>query len=192
MVIQNDFLQQFHLYYYYTITLISLEPVNNIMKSRIVGLSALCFLFNSVVSFTVVPKCATLSQSTSHQTYNIIQLHNTEDDQENDSSLRIGIDKAWRYVPKPLLRIGGKGVADSHGNSLKELLNAHTIVKVKINSDKIGSLEDVFESLKDLVGKKGGMIGVELLHVRKSENTLLIGVEGTMDKIRGGLFPPSD
>ena len=32
------------------------------------------------------------------------------------------MEKTWRYVKKPLLRIGNKGPSKSHGNSLKELL----------------------------------------------------------------------
>ncbi len=141
---------------------------------------ALCF--TSITAFVVTPR--------NIQTDKRFQLKSSFGSEEVDSSIRIGIDKAWRYVPKPLLRIGGKGVADSHGNSLKELLNAHTVVKVKINSDKLGSLEDVFETLKALVVTKGKMSDVELIHVRKSENTILIGKEGTMENIRKGDFPP--
>lgn len=48
-------------------------------------------------------------------------------------SLHPSIEKVWRYVKKPLLRVGSKGASKSHGNSLKELLQAHTAVKVKIN-----------------------------------------------------------
>lgn len=116
-------------------------------------------------------------------------LHKATASNHNED-LQVGIDKAWRHAPKPLLRIGGKGVANSHGNSLRELLNAHTVVKVKINSTKLGSLEDVFETLKALVGQSEGFAGVELIHVRNSENTIMIGKEGTMDNIRDGTFPP--
>lgn len=45
---------------------------------------------------------------------------------------------AWRYVRKPLLSIGGKGAALSHGNSLRQLLNDHTAVKVKVNLKTFG------------------------------------------------------
>ena len=119
-----------------------------------------------------------------------IQFSAEDEGLEQDSALRGGIDKAWKHVKKPLLRIGGKGVSDSHGNSLKELLNAHTVVKVKINSTKLGSFEDVFEALKAAVEKKGDMKDVELLHIRKSENTLLLGKGGTMENIRIGAYPP--
>ena len=123
----------------------------------------------------------------------ILALGSTSDDDEPSSTvLQEGIDQTWRHVPKPLLRIGGKGIAESHGNSLRELLNAHTVVKVKINSTKLGSLEDVFETLKSTVDKSEDCPGVELIHVRNSENTILIGKKGTMDDIREGKFPPSD
>ena len=134
--------------------------------------------------------CVALSTSFTPHTLkgvrNIIKLHATDSNED----LQDGIDRAWRHAPKPLLRIGGKGIANSHGNSLRELLNAHTVVKVKINSTKLGSLEDVFEELKSLVGQTEGFSGVELIHVRNSENTIMIGKEGTIDSIRDGSFPP--
>lgn len=40
----------------------------------------------------------------------------------------------WRHVKKPLLRLGAKGASASHGNSLKQLLEDHTAVKVKVNT----------------------------------------------------------
>ncbi len=106
-----------------------------------------------------------------------------------DEELNEGISRAWRSVPKPLLRIGGKGIAKSHGNSLRELLNAHTVVKVKINSTKLGSLEDAFETIKKVVEESQEFKGVELIHIRKSENTIMLGKAGTMDEIREGTFP---
>jgi RNA-binding protein YhbY len=104
--------------------------------------------------------------------------------------LRPRIEKAWRHVKKPLLRIGGKGISDSHGNSLQELLKAHTAVKVKINSTKLGTYEDIFNLLKSVVEKKSDMTGIELIHIRNSENTIMVGLEGTLDNIREGTFPP--
>jgi RNA-binding protein YhbY len=48
------------------------------------------------------------------------------------------IEKAWRHAKKALLRIGDKGVSKSHGNSLRQLLEDHTVVKVKVNTQKYG------------------------------------------------------
>jgi len=98
-------------------------------------------------------------------------------------------EKAWRYIKKPLLRIGGKGVADSHGNSLRELLQAHTCVKVKVNTDKMGSLEEAYEVIRE-VTEKNGNIKCELIQCRDAENTILIGKEGAWEMIRAGTYPP--
>ena len=102
-----------------------------------------------------------------------------------------GIDAAWRYIKKPLLRIGGKGVSESHGRSLCELLNAHSAVKVKVNTKKLGSLEDAFAVIKELAEKPGKIKGIELIHIRNSDNIIMFGKEGTLDMIRAGEFPPS-
>lgn len=55
----------------------------------------------------------------------------------NDSSQEL--EKTWRYVKKTLLSIGGKGATASHGNSLKELLECHVAVKVKVNMKPFGT-----------------------------------------------------
>lgn len=54
------------------------------------------------------------------------------------------IEKAWRHAKKPLLRIGGKGATKSHGNSLRQLLDDHTVVKVKVNTQKYGKEMTIF------------------------------------------------
>ena len=100
-------------------------------------------------------------------------------------------EKAWRYVKKPLLRIGGKGVADSHGNSLRELLQAHTCVKVKVNTDKMGSMEEAYDIIRE-VTEKGGKIKCELIQCRESEKVILIGKEGAWEMIRAGEYPPQE
>jgi hypothetical protein len=48
------------------------------------------------------------------------------------------MEKVWRHAKKPLLRIGSKGATHSHGNSLRQLLDDHTVVKVKVNTRKFG------------------------------------------------------
>lgn len=50
------------------------------------------------------------------------------------------MEKAWRYVKKPYLSIGSKGAGPSHGNSLRQLLDQHSVVKVKINTYKLGEI----------------------------------------------------
>jgi hypothetical protein len=49
-----------------------------------------------------------------------------------------GMEKTWRHAKKPLLSIGSKGATHSHGNSLRQLLEDHTVVKVKVNTRKFG------------------------------------------------------
>ena len=120
-------------------------------------------------------------------------IHSSQDDGSFDASNTSsspGIDSAWRYIKKPLLRIGGKGASESHGNSLRELLNAHTAVKVKVNTKKLGSLEDAFEEIKGLAEKGGKISGIELIHIRPSDNVIMFGKEGTHELIRTGQFPP--
>jgi RNA-binding protein YhbY len=115
----------------------------------------------------------------------------TEDDETPSNTVATpGIDKAWRHVKKPMLRIGGKGLTETHGNSLIELLNAHTAVKVKVNTKRLGSLEDAFKEIKDLTEKSGKIKGIELIHIRPSDNVILFGKEGTLDSINAGDFPP--
>jgi RNA-binding protein YhbY len=48
------------------------------------------------------------------------------------------MEKVWRYVKKPLISVGGKGVTNKHGNSLRQLLDDHTAVKVKFNLKAFG------------------------------------------------------
>jgi hypothetical protein len=50
-------------------------------------------------------------------------------------------ERVWRYANKPLLRIGTKGATLTHGNSLKNLLKDHVVVKVKVNTKKFGKLK---------------------------------------------------
>jgi hypothetical protein len=89
-----------------------------------------------------------------------------------------------------MLRIGSKGVSATHANSLGELLEAHTCVKVKINTHKLGSLEEAFVCIQNVVVENNSSSNIELIHVRKSDNMIMIGKEGALDMIRAGDFPP--
>jgi RNA-binding protein YhbY len=101
-----------------------------------------------------------------------------------------GLEKAWRYAKKPLLSIGAKGAQFSHGNSLRQLLEAHTVVKVKVNTQKFGTLESAFEQIRDLAKESGAPEGIELVQSREGESTILFGVPGTLARIKQGDFPP--
>jgi RNA-binding protein YhbY len=101
-----------------------------------------------------------------------------------------GLEKAWRYAKKTLLSIGAKGAQFSHGNSLRQLLESHTIVKVKVNTQKFGTLEAAFEQIRDLALEAGAPEGIEMVQHRVSENTILFGRPGTLASIEKGDFPP--
>ena len=52
------------------------------------------------------------------------------------------VEEVWRYVKKPLISVGGKGATSKHGNSLRQLLDDHTVVKVKVNTKSFGRSRD--------------------------------------------------
>lgn len=101
------------------------------------------------------------------------------------------MERTWRHVKKPLLRIGAKGASASHGNSLRQLLDDHTVVKVKINTSMYnGDLETAFESLKELAVTSGASSDMELLQCRAAEQVILVSLPGTRKRIESGDFPP--
>ena len=101
------------------------------------------------------------------------------------------MEGAWRHVKKPLLSIGGKGASPSHGNSLRQLLQDHTAVKVKVNTKAYNnSMESAFESLAQLVVQAGSPEPPELLQYRPGDRVLLLGLPGTRERILQGTFPP--
>ena len=68
----------------------------------------------------------------------IVEDQDDEEPVETPGPPLPGIEKAWRHAKKPLLRVGGKGFTKTHGNSLRQLLEDHTVVKVKLNTKKYG------------------------------------------------------
>lgn len=101
------------------------------------------------------------------------------------------MEMAWRHVKKPLLSIGGQGASASHGNSLRQLLQDHTAVKVKVNTKPYdNSLTTAFERLAELVVQAGAPDPPELLQAREGDRILLLGLPGTRELILQGSFPP--
>jgi len=101
-----------------------------------------------------------------------------------------GMEKAWRYAKKPLLSIGAKGATLTHGNSLRQLLEQHTVVKVKVNTRRFdNSLEQAFAALKDLAEQNGAPPGIELLQAREKDSIILFGWPGTRKRIEENEFP---
>lgn len=74
----------------------------------------------------------------------LLYMSSTEDEDTEQVKQKQQVDDldnmelAWRHAKKPLLRIGSKGATLTHGNSLRQLLESHTVVKVKINTGKFG------------------------------------------------------
>jgi RNA-binding protein YhbY len=100
------------------------------------------------------------------------------------------MERTWRYANKPLLRIGSKGATFTHGNSLRQLLDDHTVVKVKINTRKLGSLQSAFEALRTLADESGSPQNIELIQAREGDKIILLELPGTLEQIEKGEFPP--
>ncbi|KAL7430430.1 hypothetical protein ACHAXM_002191 [Skeletonema potamos] len=138
----------------------------------------------------VLPECQLQSN---HQSWSPLQ--SSSDNNLNSAAfepLSGNRQKAWQHAKKPLLRIGGKGATKTHGNSLRQLLDQHTVVKVKVNPSAFeeGSLLNAFEVLKQLAVESGANDGMELIHIRTSDKVILFGKEGTLGLIDSGDFPP--
>lgn len=100
-------------------------------------------------------------------------------------------EKVWRHAKKPLLRIGSKGATHSHGNSLRQLLEDHTVVRVKVNTKKFhDSLEEAYHVLRDLAIENGAPQGLELIQLREGSKEVVFGMPGTLEKMQQGTFPP--
>jgi len=100
-------------------------------------------------------------------------------------------EKAWRYAKKPLLRIGSKGATHSHGNSLRQLLDDHKVVKVKVNTKKYhDSVQEAYEVLRSLAIENGASPDIELIQLREGSKEILFGLPGTLEKMEEGKFPP--
>ena len=121
------------------------------------------------------------------------------DDGGNDDSVVVQESKpqldvqeqVWRFVKKPLLHIGSKGATKSHGNSLRQLLEDHTVVKVKVNTRKFGgSLENAANALKDIAVENGASVDIEIIQMRDYGNIVLYGIPGTLQRMEDGSFPP--
>ena len=77
----------------------------------------------------------------------ILRAEKNDDDDDDDTNININInpdiaipvmEKVWRYAKRALISVGGKGATIKHGNNLRQLLDDHTIVKVKVNTKTFG------------------------------------------------------
>jgi RNA-binding protein YhbY len=176
-----------------------LSQPNNKVPLNYHNMTTLCLLFLVLCSFLSADSF--LIRPTYSNSKNLIRLALEEEDdssptveEEDDSPplpLLPGMEKTWRYANKPLISIGAKGATLSHGNSLRQLLEAHTVVKVKVNTQKFdNSLEKAFEQLRDLAVESGAPADLELLQVRPSQKVILFGLPGTRERIESNNFPP--
>lgn len=120
-----------------------------------------------------------------------------KDEEEDLISLAQGssnsMERAWRHAKKPLMSIGAKGATLTHGNSLRQLLEQHTVVKVKVNTRMFdNSLQQAFFKLVQLAEENGAPPGIELLQARESEKIILFGWPGTRERIDHNDFPPQE
>ena len=118
-------------------------------------------------------------------------VRETNSDTSNDTIIPDScIEDIRRYAKKSLISVGRKGATIKHGNNLRQLLNDHTIVKVKFNTQTFGTLEQAFTSLRDLAVESGASQSIELIEMKQNERTIIFGLPGTKGKIKDGSFPP--
>lgn len=166
----------------------------------ILYLLVLCSQIDGIASFQIYVRAnsirshhriiSVLLVSTSAAGDNFSNTENIDGDESTTSPSK-GMEKAWRYAKKSLLSIGAKGATASHGNSLRQLLQDHTIVKVKISTQSYVDLQAAFEHLRELAVASGAPFDVELLQSRESEKIILLGMPGAKNKIEAGEFPPA-
>ena len=139
----------------------------------------------------------TIRSMSEEDSFDIDFSDNEEEDDEEAETPSVptpslsSMEQAWRYTKKPLLSIGAKGATLTHGNSLRQLLEQHTVVKVKVNTRRFhNSLEEAFEHLTELAQENGAPEGIELLQAREADSIILFGWPGTRQRIEEGEFPP--
>lgn len=129
-------------------------------------------------------------------TTDVDDINNDDDDisflfDEPEPELDV-TEKAWRYAKKPLLRIGSKGATHAHGNSLRQLLEDHTVVRVKVNTKKFNnSVQQAHEVLRGLAIENGAPANLELIQIREGSKEIMFGMPGTLQRMEEGLFPPA-
>mmetsp|Transcript_26289 Transcript_26289/g.32836 ORF Transcript_26289/g.32836 Transcript_26289/m.32836 type:complete len:151 (-) Transcript_26289:284-736(-) len=133
----------------------------------------------SIHNFVAVPVAPELIQS---QDGPMLMEEETQQQPKNNNS----IEKLWKLQRKALLRIGSKGVHQSHINSLKELLLAHSVIKVKVNDlraeMKVTAIEllgeeQSFGQILDIKGKHILYASNDFMKELETDNEHLIDVE---------------
>ena len=84
------------------------------------------------------------------------------------------LEELWRKPKKELLRVGKGGVTESHVRSLKELMAAHSVVRVKLNTQS-ATYDDCLELASALVETGAENSGARVLGVRPNSRLVLMG-----------------
>jgi RNA-binding protein YhbY len=92
------------------------------------------------------------------------------------------LDDLWRRPKKELLKIGKGGVTESHVRSLRELLRAHTIVRVKLNTES-ATFENCLALAEALLETGNEKSGARLLGLRLSTRLVLLGESSFVDSL---------
>jgi RNA-binding protein YhbY len=92
------------------------------------------------------------------------------------------LDDLWRRPKKELLKIGKGGVTESHVRSLRELIRAHTIVKVKLNTES-ATFENCLALAEALLETGNEKSGARLLGLRLSTRLVLLGESSFVDSL---------
>jgi RNA-binding protein YhbY len=164
-----------------------------VVGSRIAGIACLQLLVraNDIQSQCRTYSVFQASASAADESWSSTKDDNDDYDYESTKLPPKGMEIAWRYAKKSLLSIGAKGATAAHGNSLRQLLQDHTVVKVKVNTQSYDNLQAAFENLRELAVASGAPCDVELLQARESEKIILFGMPGTRERIESGDFPPA-
>ena len=107
-----------------------------------------------------------------------VDYDDDDDDDDDDTINNINPDiavpvmeKVWRYAKKALISVGGKGATIKHGNNLRQLLDDHTIVKVKVNTKTFGKLINKthkvnanINQINDVLSRKAEIFGILIIY----------------------------
>jgi RNA-binding protein YhbY len=115
-----------------------------------------------------------------------------------DAQLPTQLLKLWQSIKKPLLTLNiQRQTTDSTLTSIKTLLAAHEVIKVKFTAvnEKAGGEGDSETSVGDrrlqIVSKMNALIKLcgidaEVLHCRISERTVMVAMAGVADAVMAG------
>ena len=55
-----------------------------------------------------------------------------------------------------------------------------------------GTLENAYESLRDLAIESGASQDIELIQMREKDRIIMFGLPGTLENVKDGSFPPQE